>query len=178
MSVDTEDFFIFVPSHRNNHNHNHHKYNATNNPKEEDKEEGKEEEKKVDVASVDLMLVFGTSLQVAPFCAIPNLAPKYCVRVLVNRNLQDCKSNGFSIISRTADTTATTTTATHTTIRLGPKRGGARRRNVPLYPLWWSNDRKIYKRWRQLKIQDDCDTFVERFFNSDSALSQGITLYS
>ena len=119
------------------------------------------------------MLVFGTSLQVAPFCAIPNLAPKYCVRVLVNRNLQDCKSNGFSIISkRTADTTATTA---HTTIRLG--RGG-RRRNVPLYPLWWSNDRKIYKRWRQLKIQDDCDTFVERFFNSDSALSQGITLYT
>jgi hypothetical protein len=34
--------------------------------------------------------VFGTSLRVAPFCGVPNLAPKYCHRVLVNRNLADC----------------------------------------------------------------------------------------
>jgi NAD-dependent deacetylase sirtuin 2 len=39
---------------------------------------------------VDLVLVFGTSLRVAPFCGVPNLAPKYCHRVLVNRNLADC----------------------------------------------------------------------------------------
>ncbi|CAD7937585.1 unnamed protein product [Amoebophrya sp. A25] len=45
---------------------------------------------------VDLIFVFGTSLQVSPFCAIPNLAAKNCVRVLVNSPLQDCLENGWS----------------------------------------------------------------------------------
>ncbi|KAL3924602.1 MAG: hypothetical protein SGARI_006002, partial [Bacillariaceae sp.] len=39
---------------------------------------------------VDLVMVFGTSLRVKPFCGIPNLAPKRCHRVLVNQNLNDC----------------------------------------------------------------------------------------
>eukprot|EP00553_Chaetoceros_curvisetus_P015910 CAMPEP_0204650618 /NCGR_PEP_ID=MMETSP0718-20130828/11913_1 /ASSEMBLY_ACC=CAM_ASM_000674 /TAXON_ID=230516 /ORGANISM="Chaetoceros curvisetus" /LENGTH=248 /DNA_ID=CAMNT_0051674101 /DNA_START=169 /DNA_END=912 /DNA_ORIENTATION=- len=43
-----------------------------------------------DTAAVDLMLVFGTSLRVLPFSAVPNLAPRGCVRVLINRSLDEC----------------------------------------------------------------------------------------
>lgn len=45
---------------------------------------------------VDLIMVFGTSLQVAPFCGIPNMALKGCTRVLVNRNLSDCMTNQWN----------------------------------------------------------------------------------
>ena len=47
-------------------------------------------------SDIDLMIVFGTSLQVAPFCAIPNLAPRGCARVLVNLALDDCLANAWS----------------------------------------------------------------------------------
>jgi len=50
---------------------------------------------------VDLMLVLGTALQVAPVCAVPNLAPRGCTRVLVNRDLHDCFTNDFSFTSST-----------------------------------------------------------------------------
>lgn len=43
--------------------------------------------------SVDLVLVMGTSLQVAPFCAIPNLASRTCKRVLVTKNVEQALSN-------------------------------------------------------------------------------------
>ena len=39
-------------------------------------------------SSIDLILVMGTSLQVSPFCAIPNLAPNNATRVLVDPNPQ------------------------------------------------------------------------------------------
>ena len=41
---------------------------------------------------IDLLLVMGTSLQVAPFCALPNLPPKCCPRVLVDK----CPSNAYT----------------------------------------------------------------------------------
>merc|ERR1711920_531312 len=41
-------------------------------------------------SSVDLVLVFGTSLRVAPFCTLPNMAPRGCARVLVNKPIGDC----------------------------------------------------------------------------------------
>lgn len=66
---------------------------------EGDKEEEEEEEviilrehkgvREVFDYEVDLILVFGTSLQVAPVCAIPNMAPPNCTRVLVNKSLSD-----------------------------------------------------------------------------------------
>merc|ERR1712060_343072 len=44
-------------------------------------------------SNVDLLLVFGTTLRVAPFCTLPNMAPQGCTRVLVNNNLQNCLRN-------------------------------------------------------------------------------------
>ena len=46
--------------------------------------------------AVDLMLVIGTALQVAPFCAVPNLAPPCATRVLINRCLADVMTNDWS----------------------------------------------------------------------------------
>ena len=44
----------------------------------------------------DLIIVAGTSLQVAPVCAIPNMVPKDCVRVLVNQPVAICFKNNWS----------------------------------------------------------------------------------
>ena len=95
---------------------------------------------------VDLLLVMGTSLQVAPFCAVPNLAQRGCVRVLVNRDLQDCVRNDFSSNNQYLSSS----------IRLGG------RKSVSLRPLW--TGRKGNSKWRQCLIESDCDAFVEAFF--------------
>ena len=45
---------------------------------------------------IDLLIVMGTSLQVAPFCALPNMVKKDCTRVLVTLNPLSCFSNNFA----------------------------------------------------------------------------------
>lgn len=110
--------------------------------------------KNLETASpVDLLLVFGTSLKVRPFCAIPNLAPRGCVRVLVNRSLEDCivddSPHNIDMYG------------------LSPSPGSVRigsRKSVTLRNLW--TDRVGNKRWRQLLVEGDCDDFVQRFFAS------------
>eukprot|EP00746_Dinoflagellata_sp_MGD_P004266 gnl/MRDRNA2_/MRDRNA2_108223_c0_seq1.p1 gnl/MRDRNA2_/MRDRNA2_108223_c0~~gnl/MRDRNA2_/MRDRNA2_108223_c0_seq1.p1 ORF type:complete len:361 (-),score=73.01 gnl/MRDRNA2_/MRDRNA2_108223_c0_seq1:53-1135(-) len=44
----------------------------------------------------DLMLIIGSSLQVAPFCGIPNIARRDVPRVLVTRCAHKCYQNAFS----------------------------------------------------------------------------------
>jgi len=104
---------------------------------------------------VDLVLVFGTSLQVYPFCAIPNLAPKGCVRVLINRSLDDCiqtshqpPRDDYGVLQSPKK------------IRIGS------RKVVTLQNLW--TGRKGNKRWRQLLVEGDCDDFVQRFHSYPS----------
>lgn len=135
---------------------------------------------------VDLVLVVGTSLQVAPFCAVPNLAKKGCARVLVNACLQDCLTNGFSrcggprvqdSIERSSrscslyddcDDSMYRAQAQVSTARLGGWKA------VTLRPLWRS--REGDKRWRQLLIEARCSEFVERFFCSEAARARGFQL--
>ncbi len=50
-----------------------------------------------DMATADLLIVMGTSLQVAPFCAIPNLVRKECVRVLVDLHPERAKTNRWTL---------------------------------------------------------------------------------
>jgi len=110
-------------------------------------------------AAVDLMLVMGTALQVAPFCAVPNLAPVSSTRVLVNRRLADAMTNDWSRSHRTASALemgggcygSTCGIAAGTTTKLAG-------REVSLRPKWGD------KRWSELLVDDDCDRFVERFF--------------
>ena len=102
---------------------------------------------------VDLILVFGTSLRVLPFSALPNLAPKNCVRVLINRSLDDCidyqQCQGESSSSSSS-------------LRIGS------RKFVTTKNLW--RGREGSKRWRQLLVEGDCDCFVQRFFSSSHFL--------
>lgn len=114
---------------------------------------------------VDLMIVMGTSLQVAPFCAVPNMAPRGCTRVLVNRYLNECFWNNFSMSRALA--------ADGCMVMSGRTRIGARK-DVPLRPLWV--DRKARRRWRQLMVEGDCDDFVARFFSSSAAVEMGLAL--
>lgn len=44
----------------------------------------------------DLLLVMGTSLQTAPFCALPNFVPKTCVRALITLNLIEARTNCYN----------------------------------------------------------------------------------
>lgn len=50
----------------------------------------------IENTEVDLIIVMGTSLQVAPFCAIPNLVTKQCTRVLVDKNPDNAVTNPWT----------------------------------------------------------------------------------
>ena len=105
---------------------------------------------------IDLLIVFGTSLQVAPFCAIPNMTPRGSARVLVNRDVDICLSNSFSKQRASSEGVSQVTNC-----RIGS------RKDVPLRSLWSS--REGNKKWRQLLVEEDCDSFVKRFFDSEFA---------
>ena len=107
-------------------------------------------------AKVDLVLVLGTSLQVAPVCGLPNMALKGCTRVLVNRSLSHCMVNNFSVVQSPPFDYYGTGLADTCDI------GG--RKNVKLRPLW--RDQKATKKWSQLLVEDDCDAFVEGFMKA------------
>ena len=114
----------------------------------------------VESREVDLLLVMGTSLQVAPFCALPNLAPPGSVRVLVNRSLADCLVNNWSPQSTRTSTYAATDLAGPTGMALNSstRLGG---QSVSLRPFWTA--RKGDRRWQQLLVEGDADDFVCRF---------------
>ena len=101
---------------------------------------------------VDLVLVMGTSLQVAPFCSIPNLAPKTATRVLVDPNP-----------SRVNSLNSWTTTT---------KLAG---RDVELGSLW----KKTNSHWEhEFLIKSTSDDFIRKFFESTGAVKKGWNLLS
>ncbi|KAL7548405.1 hypothetical protein ACHAWF_011694 [Thalassiosira exigua] len=120
---------------------------------------------KQDSDRVDLLLVFGTSLQVAPFCAVPNMAPRGSARVLVNRDVEVCLSNSFSNRRSNSEGLCQVTNC-----RIGS------RKDVPLRSLW--SGREGNKKWRQLLVEEDCDTFVTRFFDSEYAVEASCDIKS
>lgn len=102
---------------------------------------------------VDLVLVMGTSLQVAPFCAIPNMVPKEATRILVdpfpNRVIS---MNPWSVTST--------------------KLGG---RQVKLCSFWGKSNSP----WKhELLIQSTSDNFVRQFFENPGPNKKGWSLLS
>ena len=94
----------------------------------------------------------GTSLQVAPFCAIPNLAPKNATRVLVD-------PNPSRVLSLNSWTTTT-------------KLAG---RDVEMGSLW----KKSNSHWEhELLIQSKSDDFVCKFFENPNTIAKGWNLLS
>lgn len=117
---------------------------------------------------IDLLVVLGTSLQVKPFCAVPNLAPKGCVRVLVNRDINVCLTNSWSHRCRDPGSDFSGRCFAPATVGLGGHKA------VPLKPLWHA--RKARKRWQQILIESSSDDFVARFFWSPVARELGLAL--
>ena len=101
---------------------------------------------------VDLIIVMGTSLQVAPFCCIPNLAPKNATRIIVDPNPNRVISlNSWSITTKLAG------------------------RVVELGSLW----KKTNSPWKQeLLIKSTSDDFIRKFFESTGAVKKGWNLLS
>lgn len=120
--------------------------------------------------NVDLILVLGTSLQVAPFCALPNMAPRGCTRVLVNHPLSDCLSNAWTPEHReneVIDLAIGFRQQPSPTTRIA-------QRSVQLRSLWF--DSGANKRWSQLLVESSCDDFVHRFFASPGARAAQFSL--
>ena len=101
---------------------------------------------------VDLVLVMGTSLQVAPFCAIPNLVPKTATRVLVDPNPNRVLSlNPWSTTTKLAG------------------------RDVKLGSLWKKKDSP----WNnELLVKSTSDDFVIQFFKNPTCSKKAWTLFS
>lgn len=101
---------------------------------------------------VDLMLVIGTSLQVAPFCGLANMAPKYCTRVLINRNLHHCMKTPYGA---------------ETWVEAGYKFGNTTTigscKSVSLSSHWADRTKIRKKKWRQLLAENDCDAFIQQY---------------
>ena len=106
----------------------------------------------------DLLLVFGTSLKVLPFSAVPNLAPKGCVRVLINRSLEDCMNQRSPQCSREEVYSNAGWLQSPSRLRVGS------RKFVTARNLW--TGREGNKRWRQLLVEGDCDYFIRRFLST------------
>ena len=107
----------------------------------------------VDYKDVDLMIVMGTSLQVAPFCAIPNLVKKTCTRVLVDTNPSNCYKNDWSLKKSNIEDMYSAP-STSSTIEIGS-------RKVSLRPQWSKLDK-----WKdQYIIKSDCDEWCKSIMN-------------
>jgi NAD-dependent SIR2 family protein deacetylase len=103
---------------------------------------------------VDLVIVMGTSLQVAPFCAIPNLVPDNATRILVDPFPNRVKSsNQWS---------------ENTTIQLSG-------RKVKIASLW-ENKNSPWK--NEILIESTSDDFVKGFFESSYSREKGFSIKS
>jgi NAD-dependent SIR2 family protein deacetylase len=102
-----------------------------------------------DFNKVDLMLVMGTSLQVAPFCALPNLVSKSCTRILVDINPVNAFKNDWSAVKGDPNEMYSSPSSI-STVKFGS-------RLVSLRPQWY----KPMKWKNQHIIYSDCDKWVE-----------------
>ena len=93
-----------------------------------------------DFPHTDLLLVFGTSLKVGPFCALPNLCPRGTVRVWVTLNPDP-----------------------ETHFQGATKIGG---RLVTMRSLWIHQKRNKYNKYTNIIIDQDCDEFVSNKFKN------------
>ena len=112
---------------------------------------------------VDLMLVMGTSLQVAPFCAIPNLVSKSCTRILVDIHPENAFNNDWTVVKRIPECMydVSTSTAETSYIKIG-------RRAVSLRPQW---DRD--SKWKsQHIVKQDCDTWSNEIINHNAIVAR------
>lgn len=98
----------------------------------------------------DLMLLMGTSLQVAPFCAIPNMVPRKCVRCYVD--MTPSFQNEFS----------TTGIGMYAS---GPAPVVKFHRAVSLRPQWRSSPHATKRYKEEYIVEEDCSVFSSRIID-------------
>ncbi len=103
------------------------------------------------------MLVLGTSLQVAPFCSIPNLVNRECTRVLVDINPKNAYINTWTTIQR-EPFGMYSAAKPKTFITVGK---GLEKRNVTLTSKWGKRTK-----WKdQYIVESTCDTFAKNIMS-------------
>nr|QBK87152.1 MAG: Sir2 family protein [Marseillevirus LCMAC201] len=103
-----------------------------------------------DLVDADLLIVMGSSLQVAPFCALPNLTSNKCTRVLVDLNPRNAMTNSWS--KRQGPPMSLYTEPVLSSVEFG-------KQSVTLRPLW--RDRKKYPtQYVYTADCDDCDDWA------------------
>ena len=104
----------------------------------------------------DLLIVMGSSLQVAPFCALPNMVSKHCTRVLVDINPTNAMINPWSKTKYGIDGLYVEPVM-RSTIKIGKKR-------VSLRPQW--HNKKKYL--EQYIFSSDCDVWAYTIMYANS----------
>lgn len=108
----------------------------------------------------DMVIVMGTSLQVAPFCAIPNMLNKHGIRILVDIQPQNTYVNHWSKQRSILDMDSGF--YPHAPVKSWTKFG---RRTVTLRPLFGTRY-KTRKKWpNQYVYQVDCDVWSNGLMN-------------
>lgn len=104
-------------------------------------------------AEIDLIIIMGTSLQVSPFCALPNFVSKNCTRVLVDIHPENAFKNPWTKINSEPEGLYAIPQAS-SFIKFGKKK-------VSLRPQWG-----IRSKWKsQYIITSDCDEWSREIFN-------------
>jgi NAD-dependent SIR2 family protein deacetylase len=118
---------------------------------------------------VDLLIVMGTSLQVAPFCAIPNLVQSSCVRMIVDLCPERAFKNEWSpqkinydhgFYSKYMSSSMSRSYVVFSKRKDG-KSGGMIKRKVTLRPQWIKSKYK-----KQIIIQSDIDSFAKNIIDN------------
>lgn len=104
--------------------------------------------------NIDLIIVMGTSLQVAPFCALPNLVNKDCVRALIDKCPEHAYYNNFHNKKYTLNGIDSNILRQKSYVKFG-------RRVVTLRQFW-----NVRCRWKQqYVIKSDIDGWVNTINN-------------
>lgn len=104
-----------------------------------------------DFEGVDLLLIMGSSLQVSPFCALPNMVNKKIPRVVINIAPQDVLSNNWTK-HRCYGYYSFNTFLTF-------RSASGKKRNVTLRPTWSSSNSNKFR--NNHLIKSDCDVWSQ-----------------
>jgi NAD-dependent SIR2 family protein deacetylase len=112
-----------------------------------------------DSSPIDLILVMGTSLQVAPFCAIPNMVRKECTRVLIDLHPENAFTNSWTKRKSIPEGIYSNSISSDSFTKIG-------NRKVSLRPQWSSQSRNSSKWKDQYIITSDTDIWSQKVIDS------------
>jgi len=117
------------------------------------------------VEFIDCIIVMGSSLQVAPFCALPNMVNKHCFRILVDIKPELCYRNEWTDIPEVQGMYSSPGQVSYTKIG---------NRKVSLKSFWKSRGK-----WKnQFVYKMDCDKFSNQVMMGEEKYMGEAELFS